>query len=107
MKKLLACTLVIGSFAFAQVALGCSAFEAKKKAALADKTITEEVRQELVEFYAKNEELHQDYMAQKDALKADLSHAAHRIFDKYHAAKPKKVITKAPAAAAQNKDAKK
>lgn len=71
--------LLTASYAFA-----CNSFECRKKAIMEDKTVTEVVKKELREYYAKSDKIYEDFKAKKKTLKESLSHDAKDVLYNHH-----------------------
>ncbi len=86
---ILASALFISQPAFAE----CTTYECKKKATLADKTISEAVKKELKEFYEKSDKLYNETREKRKELRNALSEDAKKAMAKHHKRKRKPTKT--------------
>lgn len=84
MKILPTLALITSLFIATSASANCNTYECKKKATLADKTISEPVKKELREYYEKSDKLHNECKDKRKELKNSLSEDASKAMSKHH-----------------------
>ncbi len=83
--KLLTTAVLISSVLICYNAVAdCTTYECKKKAALADKAISEPARKELKEYYEKSDKLYNECKDKRKELRSGLSEDAKKGMAKHH-----------------------
>lgn len=83
--KLLTSLAVMSSIFISSAAVAtCTTYECKKKAALADKTISEPIKKELKEYYEKSDKLYNECKDKRKELRGSLSEDAKNAMAKHH-----------------------